>query len=312
MRWGLVTTTNAPTKTVLDFAAYHLDQGAARLWLFLDAPNPELAELLSKHRQIKVVETDDAYWAKKGRRPDMHQPRQAVNARHAYNRSKRLGWLAHIDVDEFLWPETRVADHLSTLPDTCHVARMRPVEALAPDPAHPQETHYYKATPIDRKARAAVTAQLYPDYAGLIDDGFLSHVAGKIFVRCGLQQVKIKIHNATVADVENPGQQELPAISLCHRHAEDWQTWRERFDYRLERGAYRSSLGRKGPSGLTLHEVFVALRDHGGEHALKAFHTALCTATPMHLAALERAGMLHERPLDLVQKRQRYFPDVTD
>ncbi|WP_242601458.1 glycosyltransferase family 2 protein [Pseudaestuariivita atlantica] len=310
MRWGLVTTTNAPTRTVLDFVAYHLDQGASRLWLFLDDCNTETAAALADRREVKCILTDDAYWQKKGRRPVDHQPRQSVNARHAYNRSNRFDWLGHIDIDEFLCPEDDMARALAALPSSALVARIRAVEALAPGPDG--ATHWFKAMPIDRAERRLKTDALYPEYGRHLFDGFLSHLAGKIFVRTGQKGLKMRIHNAVLDGIENPGQVEMGTVSLCHLHAENWETWRARFDYRLEHGVYRASVARRGPTGMNTHEFFKALLAEGGEEALRAFHTALCTATPDHLAALETHGLLRKHTLQLSTKRKQFFPDMAD
>ena len=68
-----------------------------------------------------------------------------------------MDWLAHIDVDEFLWPETGVAEALTALPAQAFTARVRPAEALAPDtPDFYAPATAFKAMHIDRTARSSL------------------------------------------------------------------------------------------------------------------------------------------------------------
>ncbi|MEC7257247.1 MAG: glycosyltransferase family 2 protein, partial [Pseudomonadota bacterium] len=213
------------------------------------------------------------------------------------------------DTDEFLWPETSVAEALAALPDHARTARVRPAEALAPDtPDAYAPATAFKAMHIDRAARDRSTVRLYPDYAAHIDDGFLSHVAGKIFLRTGMEDIDFRIHNARQGDAQNPGPADLDGVALLHCHATGYADWRARFDYRHTHGAYRAELGRKGPSGMTLHAFFAAILDSEGESGLRRFHDSLCKATPDHCAALQVEGLLRIHDLQLAQKRARHFP----
>ena len=305
--WGLVATIKADAPAILDFAAHHLDLGAHRLHLFLDAPCPDAYPLLKAHPKIRVTLCDDTYWRKAtGRRPEKHQVRQGVNATRTYQRRAEVDWRAHIDVDEGLWPDGPVADLLAALPPEVSTARLRPAEALAPEPPGPVTR--FKILPLDRTARRAATIALYADYADLIDDGFMSHVAGKLFLRTGLPDVSFRIHNVYSQQQMNPGQIELEAIRLLHFHAASWQDWRAKFEYRHAKGAYRADLGRHGPTGLTLHKVFEVIRAEGGEAGLRRFFDQVCSADGDHCAALERAGLLLNGDLALEEKRRRHFP----
>ena len=62
--WGTVTTTNAPLARILDFAAWHLEQGAQRLYIYLDDTDPAAAAALSAHPNIvvraRVIDGEDS------------------------------------------------------------------------------------------------------------------------------------------------------------------------------------------------------------------------------------------------------------
>jgi hypothetical protein len=135
--WGVVSTIKAPARDILSFAAYHLELGAHRVIVYLDDENPAAFKVLKAHPKCRVIECDDAYWKRRKGRPEKHQARQTANATRCYRRGPGVDWLAHIDLDEFLWPQSPLTAQLAMLDDTVISARIRPVEALAPDPAAP-------------------------------------------------------------------------------------------------------------------------------------------------------------------------------
>ncbi|SMX36549.1 glycosyltransferase family 2 protein [Maliponia aquimaris] len=311
-RWGTVTTVKAPLRAVLDFAAWHLEQGAHRLYVYLDAPAHDTQAVLSAHPRIRVFATDDAWWAKRNGRPDKHQARQAANARHANNRKPEVDWLAHIDVDEFLLSDIPVADHLAALPASALCARVRPVEALAPgNGTAPGETAF-KAFPLDQSARQQAAEACFPTWGRHLSGGFLSHVAGKLFFRAGTKGLQIRIHNVTLDGVQNPGQADLPQIELGHFHAASWEHFLAAYRFRLERGSYRAELKPQARTedAVNLHDLFRSIEAAGGEAALRAFFDETCTADRDLCTRLEAHGLLRRRRMDLDTLRTRHFPGI--
>lgn len=314
-KWGIVSTIKAPLREIADFAAHHLELGAHRLLIYLDDDNPEAFARLSEHPKIRVEQADEAHW-RRARRPVKHQVRQTRNARHAYRRKAGdLDWLAHIDVDEFLWPSRPLADQLGALPADCTCARVRPIEALSSEGVAdiPAGTTCFKAMTPERATRNRQTGAIYPTYGAQLNGGFLSHVAGKLFMRTGLDDVDVKIHNFIVAGAQNPGQRELPETELCHMHAPSLAEWLARFRYRHEKGSYRPDLAptrARESGGLTMHELFAYILEHEGEAGLEAFYDEVCRATPDLRNRLEAHGLLRCHALDLEGKRKKHFPDL--
>ncbi|RBI84243.1 glycosyltransferase family 2 protein [Rhodosalinus halophilus] len=305
--WGVIATVRAPDREILAFAAHHLELGAHRLYLYLDADAREAQARLAAHPKIRVVRTDDAWWAKRKGRPEKHQSRQFVNARHALNRRADCDWLAHIDVDEFLWPERDIGATLAALPADCLTARVRPIEALAP-PAGGPPVHF-KATHAERTARQAAAERVYGAWAAHLPGGFLSHVQGKLFIRTG-HGLKLKIHNAWLGDTENPGLRELAGVRLCHLHAPSWEAFHAHYRYRLSQGSYRAELRPQASrAGLNLHALFRRIEAERGAAGLRAFFEEVAVAHPPLLARLEAEGLLHRCDLALDETRARHFPD---
>lgn len=310
-RWGVVSTIKAPLKQIQDFAAWHLEQGAHRLYIYLDAPDPEALNVLKSHPKIRVRQTDDAYWNKRNGRPKKHQVRQRQNARHANNRKVEVDWMIHIDVDEFLMPATPLAEQLGALPPDVLCARIRPIEALAPGSvAAPGET-LFKAFELNLRKRAAASDACFPNFGQHLICGFISHAVGKMAYRTGLKGLDIKIHNVALDGVENPGQQELTGTELAHFHTIDWAHFRDEFRFRLSQGSYRAELNpqvRHREGALSLHDLFRHIDATEGEAGLRFFFDDVCTATPELCARLEAHGLLRRHVLPLAELREKHFP----
>lgn len=313
--WGVVATVKAPARDILNFAAHHLDLGAHRVHVYLDEDNPVARAALGAHPQCRVTVTDEAYWRRRKGRPERHQPRQSANATHCYRRDPQVDWLAHVDVDEFLWPGAPLADQLAALPEATRSARVRPIEALGPDPDDPppEGTLWCKGHARHHGPRRAQTIAIYPTYGEHLNGGFLSHVAGKVFVRTGIEKTSLRIHNAFFGRVQDPAPARLDDTMLVHLHGHSWDHWLELYRFRMARGSYRDSLrAAPMPDGvaLNMNQLFSMLEAEGGEAALAAFYREVCTATPELRARLQDHGQLFAVSLDLDASRRRHFPDA--
>ncbi|MBK0328553.1 glycosyltransferase family 2 protein [Rhodobacteraceae bacterium F11138] len=309
VKWGLVATIKAPVAETLAFAAHHIELGAHRLYIYLDAPAPETSALLKAHSKVRVFTCDAAHWRKLGKtRPKKHQVRQCLNATQAYHRPPEVDWLAHIDVDEFLWPATPLADQLSGLPADCGCVRVRPIEALA------GKADAFKGFIPSGPDRDSIVQRLYPEFGAFVKGGFLSHTAGKLLVRTGRPNVTFRIHNMLDGDTPNPGERPLAQTELCHCHARGWQHWIGTYRYRLEHGSYRAGLAPNrspGSGGISLHDLLSGIEAEQGEAGLRRFHDELCADTPDLRRRLRAEGLLRLHDLDLTAKRRKHFPDFS-
>lgn len=305
--WGIVSTIKAPAEAILTFAAHHLEIGAHRIHIFLDEDCPEARRALADHPRCTVTVTDAAYWAKRRKRPDAHQARQTINATRAYRRRPGVDWLCHIDVDEFLAPETPLAQQLAALPADARTARVRPIEALAPVDTTDSAT-WFKDCHLHLGPRNIQTEAIYPTFGSLLNGGFLSHVAGKIFVRAGQEGISLRIHNAFDAAGKIANRDELTQTRLCHFHAPSWEAWQQSYRYRLAHGSYREGLKAAGSMAMTMNALFHAIEVEGGEAALRRFYDEVCTATPELRTRLDAHGLLHRIDLDFAATRARHFP----
>lgn len=308
-RWGLVSTIKAPRPDILAFAAWHLELGAHRLYLYLDEDDPDTLARLKAHPRIRARHTDAIYWSEK--RPRKHQVRQCANARHANRRKADCDWLAHIDVDEFLLPSSPLDAQLSALPETALCARIRPVEALAPGGGTAPDETAFKALPDDPALRIPLAEACFPSWGAFLPGGFLSHLQGKLFFRTGQPDLDVRIHNVFLHGQENPGQTALPDLVLGHFHAADWAHFLAAYRFRLEQGSYRAELKppRRSGGAPNLHSLFAGIEAESGETGLKRFFDEVCTATPDLCRRLDAQGLLRRERLPLAQLRSKHFPE---
>lgn len=286
--WGICTTVKAPADQVLAFVAHHLALGAAQIWLhFDDAADPAMAAIAGLPG-VEGIACDAAYWQRlMGRRPDKHQNRQSRNMQ----RVQALGalpWVAHIDVDEFLWPARPIAEVLAHAPADAPLIRVAPFEALH-DPALPDDiftARHFRAA-LKGDARAADRARLFGPYAPLLPEGVLSHSAGKCFFRGGVKGLEPRLHGAfrwgerVLADGFAPG------IALLHFHAQDPAAWKDRLAFRITRGAYQ------------YNPPLAEWLGNAAQHEVDAFYAATQQSSPETLAMLRGMDALITADLGL-------------
>ena len=151
-------------------------------------------------------------------------------------------------------------------------------------------------------------------YGAYVKGGFMSHVAGKLFVRTGLPDVTVRIHNTFQGDTMNPAEVELEQIELAHVHVKSWATWLAAYRYRLEHGSYRAELApsrAQANNGMNLHALLNQIEAEAGQDGLRAFFAEVCADTPQLRARLQGHGLLRQVRLDLDAKVAQHFPNAT-
>lgn len=300
IRWGTVTLTNAPLTDIARFAAHHLEIGAARVSIYLDDPNQDAKEFLTRNPAISVTTCDDAWWAlQKKPRMKAHQMRQVWCATQCYNTTE-LDWLANIDIDEFILPKTPLAETLAAVQRDKAALVLEPVELLAN--SHPEQ---FRLTPSMANEDKAVLAQLYPTFGNYLRGGFLGHVEGKLITRRGLGGVRLGLHQLAYsgANVENVDHSDR--VYLGHAHAPSWESFRGHLQYRMAKGSYRKA--ETDIEAFKLRDVLEFLIESEGEVGLRNFFDEVCAATPELVDRLRAAGMLYEHPLNLDDAVARNF-----
>lgn len=306
--WGIALTTNASTKDVLEFCAYHLELGAHRIYLYLDDGNPKTFAAAKAHPKLRPRLADAAHWVKRGTRPERHQERQIRNINHAYKFEPDVDWLWHIDVDEFLCADEDIALILSRVPNdvaSCHVL---PLEYMWADAPQRARDNFRRAIP--RRLNAFDILGIWGKF---LPYGFLSHRQGKCAFRTGQADAEMLIHSAHIGG-QSSWDYALAQAELLHIHVKDADDFIAHFQYRHAKGSYRAELTADNvhdDQAYNMHSLLGGLYAEGGDAALRMFYESFCTATPEMIRNLQKAGLLRQCDLALGAKRQRHFPDVS-
>ncbi|SHH25368.1 glycosyltransferase family 2 protein [Marivita hallyeonensis] len=302
--WGLVCTTNAPLLDVARFVAYHIDLGARRIYLFLDTPDTDVIALLGENPKVRLTVCDAAYWRQLGKdRPDTHQVRQSFNATHALRQAEGdVDWLGHIDIDEFILSDKKLSTTLKSVADDAAAIRLFPAEALASKVPGAMPTHFKLRPASDNAAQALHDA--YPTFGSYLRGGFLSHTAGKIFVRTGLGEVRLKIHRVRFhgQDVSNVAQVEN--VHVGHLHAPDWESFMAKLAFRREKGSYRIQPDEPMKS---VGRLLSWLHEEEGDEGLRMFFDEMCLDSSDLRARLKRNDLLLTPQFDPDAALERVF-----
>lgn len=287
--WAIVCTVKAPEDQVLAFIAHHLSLGCAQITICFDDPEDPAFAAVSRLPQVTALRCDAAHWARWNTRPERHQNRQSRNALRAY-RLCRQPWIAHIDVDEFLWPDLPVAEILDGVPGEQIMVRAEPFEALH-DPGLADDIFTAGQFRAPTKApHAALRRAVFGPLAEVLTEGVLSHSAGKAFFRTGIAGLVPRIHGGSLHGQRLPGPRFDPRLKLLHFHAQERARWLEALPFRLQRGAYQyrpelhAHLGAATPAEIA------------------AFYDATQRATAEQAALLAAEGRLVRAELHLRRK----------
>jgi hypothetical protein len=241
--WGTVTTLRAPPDLVTAFVRHHLSIGAAQIWLYFDDPDDPAAEIADALPRTVVIRSDAAHWARIGRRPDRHQNRQVRNAQMAYRTAEGLDWIAHVDVDEWIWPDRPMADILSDVPDadapTGAMLRLLPFEAMHDPSLPPGPVAARHFRPDLRRLPSPLRSDILGIYAAMLPTGLLSHHVGKAVFRRGVSDLMPRIHTAFLGGERLAQGPVASDCRLLHFHANNREAWRRALPFRLSRGAYQ-------------------------------------------------------------------------
>ena len=198
--WAVVATVDEPPAVVQAFVAWHLALGASHVFLYCDRPDDPVQEAVAHLSQVSVFACDDAHWLQIGKsRPRRHQVRQVANARDAYARTD-VGWLVHIDADEFLCPQTSISHSLSSVAEDVDCLIIPVAERVHLEGA--QNLSIFEGA-FRRPFVSSITkgrAVFGPDYA-LTYKGLAGHAQGKAFVRTG-RAMRLSIHRPKSTDKE--------------------------------------------------------------------------------------------------------------
>ncbi|MCX7646923.1 MAG: FkbM family methyltransferase [Rhodobacteraceae bacterium] len=305
--WGVVATVKEEAATIRSFVAHYKTLGADEIHLYFDDPDDPAAALAEAVPGVRVTRCGADHW--KGHRPDTHQARQKHNANRAYRRC-RADWLIHLDADELLHSALPIGRVLGGLDRGQVAARVMPAEAMVP-PRRSEGLSVFRLPLPDNARGRRIGEKVYGELNRYLERGFLSHTAGKCFVRTGRADVVLSIHDPFVGGVRVTPPW-LPDTYLLHLHGDDEERWLAAVGRRLTTGAYQAKFhddrrrARRG-EGPGRNAYLTELMAREGEAGLRRFFRQVCVFDATK-APLRRFGLILKLRLWLPEKVETWFP----
>lgn len=229
-----VTTVKDSRANVERFVARNLAQGVDHMFLFLDAPDPEVEAFLEGHPHVTFTVTDKAYWG--GDRPEDLNNRQVLNSNLVNGVLAPFAWatwLFHIDADEVVHLDRDRL--LAEVPASRPFVRLESVEAVSQRHWDGEVTHFKRLlTPAELQLLAALD---------LIDEAdnrayFRGHTHGKLGVRPGLE-LRLQLHRVVDEDGDVLPPYTAPWLSLLHYESHDGEEFVRKWMAHVSAGTLR-------------------------------------------------------------------------
>lgn len=294
--WGVVSTCLEPTPLVVAFVAHHVEMGAHRVHIFLDAPNPDTERLLAEIPECRVTVCSDDYWRYEvGRpRPSNTEARQVFNASRAFE-AKDVDWLIHLDADEFLYCDRPMSTVLSAVPNEVDFMLFRNMERVFD--ATQKQLGLFDGVmrhPF-RREWPAQDEFLSDDVLSFLLRGVAGHCSGKSVVRTD-RPMAMGIHSPRRPG--NPLKSIIaPNVHVLHFDGLTGLHWVSK----LLRGWNAASSVSSSASGLgpARQKQIQFVEENGSEMAaLFDLHLKVKTLMPQELDRLEALGMIVRDHID--------------
>lgn len=276
----IATIAREPLPVLTRFLRWHLDQGAARIMVFLDDPDDPAQRALAGDPRVDIRPCTPALWAGLGVSAQARFTKRQRAAMTAAYREVSQGWVMILDADELMWFAGRdLPQGLRELPPDTSTVRIKTAEAVGV-PGH--ETAF--RLPIARDAVQAIygaDADLFRPRFGLV-----GHPEGKSIHRAGLPGIRLKLHWAVTEDgapVEGPVWGHAERAYLLHFFAPGYDRWREKMLWRA--GAH----GFADPLKARLAQI---AEGPDAEAGYRALYDRLHRLTEAETIGLDQAGGL--------------------
>lgn len=299
--WGVVTTCLEPTALIVAFVAHHVSLGASRVYVFLDASQPDTEQVLAGIPQCRFTVCDAEYWLEEigGQRPPATEKRQIRNATRA-SKAGDVDWLVHLDADEYLHADVPIGDVLSNLPSEVDYLHLPNVERVF-DATLPQEALFQGMMRQPLLQGWPKQERLFsPEICQFLHRGVTAHSQGKSMVRTNRDLLQ-GIHSPRApADAERL--LAFPALNARVLHFDGLTGFH--WVMKLLRGWSDRGRGQAVHGGLVSArqaQIRFVDENQGNMRALMDLHQQVKALMPEDIERLANLGLLSEVRIDPVK-----------
>jgi len=276
----IATIAREPTPVLARFLRWHLDQGAARIIVFLDDADDPAGRALAGDPKVEFRPCSPALWAGLGVSATARFTKRQRAAMTAVYREVSQGWVMILDADELMWFAGRnLPEGLAKLPPDTATLRIQTAEEVT----LPGDAKAFRL-PIARGAVQTIygaDADLFRPRFGLV-----GHPEGKSIHRAGLPGIRLKLHWAVTEagdPVQGPVWGHAERAYLLHYFAPGYDRWRAKMGWRA--GAH----GFADPLKARLAQIAEGADAEAGYRAL---YDRLHCLTEAETSGLDEAGGL--------------------
>ncbi|MDD9722140.1 glycosyltransferase family 2 protein [Sulfitobacter sp. PR48] len=303
-KWSVVAILREPREVLERFVAWHLHQGADRIFLYFDDPeDPGIAAMDRFGDRVVVTRCTEAFWEELGVLDAVNfTKRQNAAILHAYRQIKD-GWVAVVDGDELMWSRDRpLSEVLASLPESDRSVVFRPVEYVN-FPQQPDRLLFRRFIDGDLLDKVFGIFAVYMNR----NRGFAGHVTGKTLTRAGLEVSRAHPHwfvDAQGKRITDGSKTLDDGCALLHFYFLNYADWRRKADFRLK--AFRN-----GRRDLLLAKMNRLVK-LGRERKLRHLWSRLHQITPEQHDTMKAHDLLLELDMDMKGIVHQYFGEVEE
>ncbi|MCA0042646.1 glycosyltransferase family 2 protein [Celeribacter litoreus] len=289
--WAIAAMVDEPATLVAAFARHHLALGAKEVHLYLDRPNPEIADLIGQREGVFLTVLDETFWLthNKGYRPHRHTGRQKFIATHTYNTTS-CRWMLHCDADEFVRDADTLLQNLADTPEGQPLSLRNSERVYLP--YSPGTSLFEGGFRAPMAFAPEDLAHLYGPSARFLHFGLTGHRIGKTMAPTGLPY-EFGVHMMRAEDGSVPEMAKSRQRLLLHF---DGMTPLH-YAVKLLRKAYENYPGPKRRLGAEREAQYQFVRDHAGQpDAIFEMIKSVQSITDEQAGVLSTIGKLDETP----------------
>lgn len=233
--WSVICYANEAPEHLRAFVAWHLAQGAEKIHLMLDNTDGEVENMFDHLPQVHARVFRPDYWTiPEGKTEVGRKFKHDFLSTKAYHES-RSDWVLHIDVDEFILPETSVEQTLESVPDDVPGIRVYAADRLLPGPHSHWASDIYRFETKDRNPEWLDQVYAHPHQ---LNFGLRGHADGKVFIRGRQKGLQLRSHRIEKSGKAVPIRRSKwsTEFTLLHMFVFDYEHYLRKGEWKFVRG----------------------------------------------------------------------------
>ena len=316
MGFCVVTITNDVPEKAKRFVSYYLEQGAERIYLFLENPNSTIKNDFDHLDRVETKILTPDFLENLNLSEDDPGPPQNSLGSYFYKQLKE-DWMLRVDIDELMYFKGKSIDQaLNETTDAVKTIRPKVIEEIGTD--RNDGLLYFRDHVFGSRNLEKIYGDMWRIWRK--SAGLVGHRSGKTAIRRGMRNVVVHTHGPKkipfqfwrkkpnrndILKLDFIGREYHPDSYLLHFNKEPIEEWGSKFLFRA-----RTRSLRPHSLGYFLQKLFSQRNsDISLAEAFDQLHRYIFHFDEDRLAALDGCGKLIKIDLDLDALVAKYFPE---